>query len=146
MTDNELLLALSEMMDRKLDARLKPIESNLQDVRNEVKNIRNEVKDIRNDVKDIKNDVQDVRNEIKDIRNEVQDVRNEIKNVKNEVHSFNLFQENAILPRLETIESCYTDTYQRYKNYADRMESAFADIDLLKKVVREHSAKLEKVS
>lgn len=97
MTDNELLLALSEMMDRKLDSRLKPIECNLQDVRNEV-------------------------------------------------HSVNLFQENIILPRLETIESCYTDTYQRYKNYADRMESAFADIDLLKKVVREHSAKLEKVS
>lgn len=25
-----------------------------------------------------------------------------------------------ILPRLDNIESCYTDTYKRYKNYADK--------------------------
>lgn len=97
MTDNELLLAMSDMIEKKLDAKLKPIENGLQDV-------------------------------------------------KNEVHNVKLFQENVILPRLETIESCYTETYQRYKNYADKIESAFEDIELLKKVVREHSEKLEQVS
>ena len=29
MTDNELLLAISDMLDKKLDARLKPMESRL---------------------------------------------------------------------------------------------------------------------
>ena len=54
--------------------------------------------------------------------------------------------ENNVIPRLNTIESCYTDTYNRYKDYADKMESAFADIELLKKVVSEHSEKLQKIS
>ena len=54
--------------------------------------------------------------------------------------------ENNVIPRLNTIESCYMDTYNRYQDYADKMEAAFADIELLKKVVTEHSEKLQKIS
>lgn len=97
MTDNELLLAISEMMDTKLKSKLQPLKNDLQ-------------------------------------------------SVKDEVHQIKLYQENVILPRLNTIESCYTDTYSRYKAYADKMEAAFADIELLKKVVSEHSEKLEKLA
>lgn len=97
MIDNELLLAISNMMDKKLDSRLKPIEDSIQAVRNEVRNVK-------------------------------------------------LFQENVLLPRLNTIEACYTSTYDRYKKYADRMEANFDDTELLKKVVTEHSEKLQKIS
>ncbi len=97
MTDNELLLAISEMMDTKLKSELQPLKNDLQ-------------------------------------------------TVKDEVHQIKLYQENVILPRLNTIESCYTDTYDRYKDYADKMDAAFADIELLKKVVSEHSEKLQKLA
>ena len=97
MTDNELLLALSEMMDSKLKSELQPL-------------------------------------------------KNDIQSIKNEVHQIKLYQENVILPRLNTIESCYTDTYNRYRDYADKMDAAFADIELLKKVVTEHSEKLQKLA
>lgn len=90
MTDNELLLAMSDMLDKKLESNLKPIENRLTRIE--------------------------------------------------------LTLENNILPRLQTIESCYTDTYNRYKDYADKMDAAFADIELLKKVVSEHSEKLQKIS
>lgn len=97
MTDHELLLAISEMMDTKL-------------------------------------------------KSEIQPLKNEIQAVKDEVHHMKLYQENVMLPRLNTIESCYTGTYERYRNYADKMDAAFADIELLKKVVTEHSEKLQKLA
>ncbi|MDE7479079.1 MAG: hypothetical protein K2M91_14255, partial [Lachnospiraceae bacterium] len=53
---------------------------------------------------------------------------------------------NKVIPRLNTIESCYTDTYNRYRDYADRMEAAFADTDLLKKVVSEHSETIRRLA
>lgn len=56
MTDNELLLAISNMMDKKLESSLKPIE--------------NQLKKIEVDL-----------------------------------------LENNVIPRLNTIESCYTDAY-----------------------------------
>lgn len=88
---SEDLLAISQLLDAKLDARLKPIE--------------NRVKRIEVDL-----------------------------------------LENNVIPRLSTIESCYTETYNRYKDYADKMAAAFEDIEILKKVVSEHSEKLQKIS
>ena len=88
---NEDLLAISQLLDSKLNAKLQPIENRLR-------------------------------------RSEVD------------------LLENNVIPRLNTIESCYTGTYNRYKDHADKMEAAFADIELLKKVVAEHSEKLQKIS
>lgn len=55
-------------------------------------------------------------------------------------------QENEILPRLNTIESCYTSTYDRYKDSVDDYESMKQDIAIIKKVVAEHSEKLQKLA
>lgn len=97
MTDNELLLAISNMMDKKLDARLKPMENNLQ-------------------------------------------------SMKDEVHQMKLYQENVIMPRLQNIESCYTDTYKRYQSGIEQIEAMQADIAVMKNVIKEHSEKLQKIS
>lgn len=90
MTDNELLLAISNMMDEKFKSNLAPIENRLTRIE--------------------------------------------------------LTLENNILPRLQNIESFYTSTYERYKNYADKIDAVFEDIELLKKVVSEHSEKLQNIS
>lgn len=57
-----------------------------------------------------------------------------------------LLLENDILPRLQNIESCYTTTYRRYSNGIEEMEALQADMDIVKKVVAEHSEKLQKIS
>lgn len=86
MTDNELLLALSDMMDKKLEP-------------------------LKTDIRDLK-----------------------------------ITLENDVLPRLQNIESCYTSTYKRYQSGVAQIESMQADVELLKKVVSEHSEKLQKIS
>ena len=88
---NEDLLAISQLLDTKLDARLQPIENRLKRIEVDL-------------------------------------------------------LENNVIPRLNTIESCYTDTYNRYKYYAEKMEAAFADIEIMKKVIAEHSEKLQKLA
>lgn len=90
MTDNELLLAISEMLDKKLDANLNPI--------------------------------------------------------KNDVTNIKLTLENNILPRLQNIEACYTSTYDRYANRTEQIDAMQADIDIMKKVLSEHSEKLRRIS
>lgn len=82
MSDNELLLALSDMMDKKL----KPIQDSITQMK--------------------------------------------------------ITQENDILPRLQNIEACYTSTYSRYSNGIEQLDAMLQDIEILKKVVTEHSKKL----
>ena len=110
MTDNELLLAISNMLDP-----------------------------MRGDIQGMKEDLRDVKEDLQDVKKDLRDVKNRVKNIE-------LTQENIILPRLNTIESCYTATYSRYKDHVDTYESMKEDISILKKVVAEHSEKLQKIS
>lgn len=68
-----------------------------------------------------------------------------MQDMNGETHQMKLFQENMMMPRLNTIEACYTGTFKRYKAYADKMDTVFSDVDLLKKVVTEHSEKIQKI-
>ena len=115
----EDLLAISQMIDE----RLKPIES--------------DIKVIKNEQKIMKNDLRAVKDEVKTVRAEVKILKNELQRVK-------LFQENIIMPRLNEIEVCYTSTYDRYKEHADRMERTYDDVAILKQVVTGHSEKLQR--
>lgn len=53
--------------------------------------------------------------------------------------------ENNIIPRLNTIEECYLDTFQRYKERTEQFDQMNEDIEVLKSVVSDHSRKLEKI-
>ena len=97
MTDNELLLAISNMMDEKFKSNLSPIE-------------------------------------------------NRMSRIENRMSRIEFALENEITPRLNSIESCYTDTFNRYKDSVEKYDSILMDIDILKKVVTEHSDKLQKIS
>ncbi len=141
----EDLLAISQMMeemldrklDEKLDARLKPIE-------HELKGLRAEVDDLRAEVGGLRTEVDGLRTEVDGLRTEVDGLRVEVDTLKTEIHQIKLFQENIIMPRLNDIEACYTSTYQRYKDHADRMEQTYEDVALLKKVVASHSEMLQR--
>lgn len=126
----EDLLAISQMMDERLDRRLKPIESDIKTMKGDIKEIKNEQKIMKNDLRAVKNEVKTVRAEVKTLKNELQRVK--------------LFQENIIMPRLNEIEACYTSTYDRYKEHADRMERTYDDVAVLKRVVTGHSEKLQR--
>ena len=115
----EDLLAISQMIDE----RLKPIES---------------------DIKVIKNEQKIMKNDLRAVKDEVKTVRAEVKILKNELQRGKLFQENIIMPRLNEIEVCYTSTYDRYKEHADRMERTYDDVAVLKQVVTSHSEKLQR--
>ena len=54
--------------------------------------------------------------------------------------------EDKVLPRLNTIESCYTSTFDRYKDSVEDYEDIKQDISIMKKVIQEHSQKLQDIS
>ena len=117
MSDRELLSALSDMLDKKLDARLKPIEESISSMKADIDSMKTEINFMKADINSIKAELQQVK----------------------------LFQENVILPRLNTIESCYLDTYERYARAAEKMESAYEDVQLLKKVTEKHSQQIQEL-
>ena len=69
-----------------------------------------------------------------------------LKSLENRTKNIELLLENNVIPRINTIESCYTSTYRRYTNGINQVEALQADMDIVKKVVTEHSEKLIRIS
>lgn len=101
---NEDLLAISQLLDTKLDARLKPME---------------------NDIKSIKDE---------QIR------------IKDEQTRINLIIENDILHGINILSENYVPAAKRYQDAAAQINAMQADIDIMKKVISDHSEKLKKIS
>ena len=132
MTNNELLSAISDLLVQKLKAELQPIKDKMQNIDDRVQSVESELLNV------------DTR--MQSLEAEMLNVNTRMQSLEDNVLRLGLCQENDILPRLCTIESCYTSTYNRYNSYADKMDTAFTDISLLKIVVSDHSERLQNLA
>ena len=94
---NEVLLAMSQLLDVKLDARLKPME-------------------------------------------------NDIKSIKDEQTRINLIIENDILHDINILVENYVPAAKRYQDATAQIQAIQADIEIMKKIISDHSEKLKKIS
>ena len=90
MSDNELLLAVAELFDKKLETQLQPF---------------------RDDIRDIK-----------------------------------LTLENNITPNIQLLAENYVPAAKRYEKGSTEIENLKVDIELIKKVIKEHSDKLNRIA
>ena len=101
------------------------------------------------DVK-LKAEIQPIKNEIQNLKGEIQAVKTEIQAVRADLQTqilqMKLFQENVMMPRLNTIEACYLSTYNRYKDSVEGYDALQADNALMKSIIMEHSDKLQKLA
>ena len=92
-----------------------------------------------------------LRAEIAETRDSLQSsLRTEIAETRDSLQSqltqINLTLEQNVVPRLNTIESCYVSTYERYSQGINQLESIQSDILVMKDVIMKHSTQLAKIS
>lgn len=98
------------------------------------------------DVK-LKAEIQPIKNEIQTLRSELQTKLQALDSeLHTEIHQIKMFQENVIMPQLNTITDCYTSTFHRYKDSVEGYEALQADNEVMKNVIMEHSEKLQKLA
>lgn len=94
----------------------------------------------------ISNMIEPIREDIREIKGRVRIIENKVEAIDNKVKNIELTQETKVISRLNTIESCYTSTFGRYKDSVYDYETMLQDISVIKKVVTEHNDKLQKIS
>ena len=150
---NEDLLAISQIVDKRLEIRLKPIEKDISALDDKVNALDDKVNALDDKVNALDDKVYALDDKVNALDDKVNaldnkfiDLNHRVESLESGLHNVRLFQENIILPRLNTIESCYLDTFNRYQKNADKMEIVYEDVDLLKKVAADHSEKLQKLA
>lgn len=76
----------------------------------------------------------------------VDSLETRMDNVEKSCVKTNLLLENIVIPRLQNIEDCYVSTFKRYQEKADQIDAMQEDVNLLKKVVADHSERLLKLA
>ena len=147
MIDMELLSAIGDLMDakfeifeKKIDAKLEALEQRMDaklEALEQRMNARFDALEAR--VAKVEERVARLEDRVTKLEKQVDDIDGRIKKLEYMV-------EYMLLPRVRHIEECYLSTYKRYKEYCERMEQAFADIEILKITVHEHSLRLQMTS
>lgn len=129
MNNNELLLAISDMMDQKLDEKIVP----------QIKNLENRFDGLENRFDGLENCFDGLENSFDGLQTQFENLDNRVKNIE-------LTLENDVVPRLSNIEQCYIDTFERYQEGVEKLDDMQKDIDVIKLTVTGHSEELNKIT
>ncbi len=135
MTDNELLLAISNIVQTHIE----PLKVGMEE-------LKQDVQELQARVGRVEQRLDKVEQRLDDLERRFDDQEQRIWRLEQAQQRTNLLLENDIIPRLQTIEACYTSTYYRYVEEIEDIGRMKEDLSILKKVVAEHSEKLKKIS
>ena len=138
---NEDLLALSHMMDIKLQ----PIEKHLVRIEDRLTRVETKMDDLETKVDNLEIKVNNLETRVSKLELDAKSLHSELALIKRDLKQVRVCQETKLIPRLSNIEACYLDTSIRYQESADKVDVVCEDVQLLKKVVGEHSEKLKKI-
>ena len=110
MTNEELLVAMSNMMDQRLDEKLEPLKKDMSEVKERVTNIENRVTNIEN----------------------------RVTNIENRVTNIEIDIENDIRPGIITLCDAYGKQFDRYSISIESHEKMKTDIEVMKSIVSRH--------
>ena len=124
MTNEELLVAMSNMMDQRLDEKLEPLKKDMSEVKDRVTNIENRVTNIEE--------------RVTNIEDRVTDMETQITNIKDRVTNIELNIENDIRPGIITLCDAYGTQFDRYSISIESHEKMKTDIEVMKSIVSRH--------
>ena len=142
MTDNELVLFISELLDKKL----KPIDSKFEKIEAKLEEIETRLEKVETRLEEIQTRLEKVETRLEELETRLEELETRLEELETRVKKLELLHETDVLPRVSTIEECYISTYERYKENVEHIEAMRTDIDIIKRVLVEHSEKLKKIS
>lgn len=146
---NEDLLAISKVLESGLQPVVLEVEKlgdRVTVLENKVTELKSEVAEVKTEVTELKGEVTEVRAEVTELKGEVAEVKTEVSELRRKVTVTNLEIENNIRPQIQLLAENYVPAAKRYERASSYMEEMQADIDIMKKVITEHSETLQKLA
>ena len=132
--ENTMLEMMSELSVNmvSMGADISTLKEDLTAVKEEVTSVREDLTSVKEEVTSVREDLTSVKEEVTSIKKDVTSLKKDVRELKDSVTKLEITQENEILPRLKEIESCYLDTYKRYQEGNDDIESLKVDVTTIK--------------
>lgn len=146
MSSQELLSALSEMLDQKLQpikADIAELKAEMQEVKTDIAELKEDVAKLKTEMQVVKTDIAELKTEMQTVKRDVAELKTELEIVKIDIRNAHLYMENTMEPQLKLLAENYVPSAKKYEKEAAQIGQLWVEVDILKKVVSEHSQKLQ---
>ena len=123
-------------MDR-LEQRMDCLEQRMDSLEQRVDNLEQRMDSLEKSVTKLEQRMDSLEQRVDRLEHRMDSLEHEIKYIKVDLI------ENNVLPRLSTIESCYTSTYDRYKEDSEKISNTYDDIVVMKMAIRKNSEDIQ---
>ena len=151
--NQELLLAISDMLDQKFEKELRPIKDDICELKTDVKELQSDVTELQSDVKELRSDVTELRSDVKELRSDVTELQSDVTELQNDVtklqenvHGIHLYLENEVDYKISLLAENYVPAAKRFEQSASRINAVEEDVGILKTVVAQHSKMLQRLA
>ena len=135
MDNNELLVKFADILDQKLETVLDQKLETILDQKLET------VLDRK-----FEENLKPIHDRLDGIDERLDKVEERLDGMDTRLRKVEIQMEHEVVPRLQVIENCYLDTFQRYQQGGEDIDALKEDMVIVKKVVAEHSIKLKNIS
>lgn len=139
MTNDELLLAMSDMMDTKLAGALRP-------VREDIAELKTDVAELQADVENLKTGMAKLETGVAKLENGVAKLETGMQKLDDRVTKIELHLENVTDRNIKILAENYVPATKRFEEVTLQIPDMQCDIEVLKNVTAEHSILLGKIS
>lgn len=122
------------------------LKEDVTTLKEDVTELKEDVTELKEDVTTLKENVTTLKENVTTLRDDVDDLKQVTEKTQNDVIKINLTLENIVMPRLCTIEDCYTSTYHRYAEGVEQFGTMQMDIDILKETATQHEELLQRLA
>lgn len=141
MENVELLNAISEMMDKKLDAKLSVLEKRMNTRFDKIED-RLEKVEIR--LCKVEDRLEKVEIRLCKVEVRLGKVESRVRKLESDMRILKLDMDTKVSSAVKEITSCYFDTYKRYQKNNDKMEDTFLKADVMQSVIGKHLEQIQK--
>ena len=132
MTNDELLLAMSDMMDTKLAGALRPV--------------REDIAELKTDVAELQADVENLKTGMAKLETGVAKLEIGMQKLDDRMTKIELHLENVTDRNIKILAENYVPATRRFEEVTLQISDMQCDIEVLKSVTAEHSILLGKIS
>ena len=151
--NQELLLAISDMLDQKFEKELRPIKDDICELKTDVKELQSDVTELQSDVKELRSDVTELQSDVKELRSDVTELQSDVTELQSDVtklqenvHGIHLYLENEVDYKISLLAENYVPAAKRFEQSASRIDAVEEDVGILKTVVAQHSKMLQRLA
>ena len=153
MTNDELLLAMSDMMDTKLAGALRPVREDIAELKTDVAGLKTDVAVLQADVENLKTGMAKLETGVAKLENGVAKLENGVAKLEigmqkldDRVTKIELHLENVTDRNIKILAENYVPATKRFEEVTLQIPDMQCDIEVLKNVMAEHSILLGKIS